>query len=1089
MIRVKKSALFVLVILVFFSCTDKKDMSKEVQIQPAHIYFNSLDASKTGIEFINNLTFRDSLNIIDYLYYYNGGGVALGDINNDGLDDIYLSANQSTDKLYLNLGGFKFKEITKEAGLKIDSTWSSGVTMEDINNDGFLDIYVCKVGKYKDLDAKNLLYINNGNNTFTEKAETYGLAFSGLSTQASFFDMDNDGDMDMYLMNHSTHTTRSYNNISARDTNDPISGDRLYENLLSDGQQIFKDVTDKSGIYSSPLGYGLALNTSDVNDDGYIDIYVGNDFHENDYLYLNQGDKTFKEVGQDYLGHTTRFTMGVDVMDMNMDNKLDIFTLDMMPNNNEIFLKSGGEDSDKVAKIKENYGFGDQYARNTFQLNQGGHFTDVALLTNTFATDWSWSVLLQDFDLDGLNDIYITNGIYKRPNDLDYIKYLSNVDFSSFTKEETTNIKKELIEKMPTIKLPNTVFKNNGNLNFEPFTLEAGQEPSYSNGAAYSDLDNDGDLDLVVNNINQPVSILENTSERDNNNYSSLKLDGNELLHNTNGAKVYLYSNNKVQRKDLSTVKGFQSTSTRILSFGLGNSNKIDSVKVKWLDGTEDVFLNVPLNQTTVLNKTVKAKKQSTPQSLSHTFTTFPYVHLENNYLDYERESLIPEKLSTEGPCVVYADFNNDSLPDLYLGGAKYQSPSLFINAGNGDFELKKVESLLKDGVYEDTDAVALDIDNDGDLDLYVMSGGNDNAEGSDYLEDRIYINDGAANFRRLPLDMLKNNGGSVSTIDFNKDGHLDLFIGNRSIPGGYGLSPSSYILASNGKGQFNVAAKLRMGMVTDSQWADINQDGLPDLVVVGDWMPVSIYLNKGENKFENATQDFGLENTNGMWNTVKVIDLNKDGNLEILAGNTGLNHKWKASKEKPIKLYLDDFDKNTQLDPIIFYDFFGSYVPFANKDNLSGQIPSLKKRFPDYSSFASVNSLNDLFPNKEETVLEIKEIKELRSMLFNLKNGKYTGTVLPVQAQFSTIEDFAIDLEKKQILYVGNYTGFVNELGNTEANAGGIIKYTNTLDLKHKENLELPPFINARKIIPLNKTDYLVLVNNGSSYKLKQRN
>lgn len=571
------------------SCSPKK----ETDTPSPQGLFKKVHPDSSGISFSNDLHYSDELNIIEYLYYYNGGGVAVGDIDNDGLEDLYFTANQGPDRLYLNQGNLKFTDITQEAGLKMDSTWSTGVTMEDVNNDGFLDIYVSKVGKYKSLSAHNLLYINNGDRTFTESSEAYGLNFSGLSTQASFFDYDNDGDMDLYLMNHSIHTPRSYGNIEQRNQKDSLSGDRLYENLLNEGLPRFNDVTDASGIYSSALGYGLALITSDINGDGYVDIYVGNDFHENDYLYINQGDKTFKESSADWLDHTARFTMGVDIADMNGDSLFDIFTLDMMPYDHEIFMKSAGEDSDKVRNIKKNFGYGEQYARNTFQINQSGFFTDIALQTETHATDWSWSVLLQDYDNDGLNDIYITNGIYKRPNDLDYINYLSTNDYAQFDKNRQKEVKKKLIDQMPTVKLPNVLFKNEGDLTFKRMADASDAGPSYSNGAAYGDLDNDGDLDLVVNNIGQPAFVLENVSGKDHH-FIAFDLKGNDDRKNVTGSKVFVYAQNKTWVKEITVTKGFQSASSRRLHFGLGDTEQVDSVKVQWLDGQEQVEKALP---------------------------------------------------------------------------------------------------------------------------------------------------------------------------------------------------------------------------------------------------------------------------------------------------------------------------------------------------------------------------------------------------------------------------------------------------------------------------------------------------------------
>ncbi|QCW98640.1 RNA-binding protein [Aggregatimonas sangjinii] len=1079
-----------LVFALFTNCKNEK-----VEAEPkAAIYFENLPADSTGIDFSNELTHKDNLNIIEYLYYYNGGGVAVGDINNDGLDDIYFSANQSTDKLYLNLGNLKFQDITAQAGLETDATWSTGVTMEDVNNDGLLDIYVSKVGSYKDLKAHNLLYINKGDATFKESSSEYGLDFSGLSTQASFFDYDNDGDMDVYLMNHSVHNSDSYGDIGKRVLVDSIAGDKLFENQLHEGVATFIDVTESAQIYSSALGYGLALATTDINKDGLIDIYVGNDFHENDYLYINQGDKTFEESSASYLQHTARFTMGIDVADLNNDSYLDLFSLDMMPFDHEIFLKSGGEDSDNIYRIKKNFGFQTQYARNTLQLNRGnGIFSDIALMTETHATDWSWSSLIEDYDNDGRNDIYVTNGIYKRPNDLNYINYLSNVDFAKYDGAKRNEIEKKLVDMMPTINIPNVVFRNKGNFEFERLTSSAGQSPSYSNGAAYSDLDNDGDIDIVVNNINQKASVLENKSEADTTrNHISITLKGNDSLFNPTGSKLTLYADNHKFYKELSVNRGFQSASTRKLHYGLGTISKVDSLVVQWLDGRTQIIKDLSINKENNIQRnsnTVKTVARTTP--LETALEEFAFRHLENNYVDYDREVLMPEKLSAEGPAAVQADFNGDGLDDLYLGGAKYQSPSLYLKNPDGSYTVSKEGDFGNDNIYEDVDAIALDIDNDSDLDLYVMTGGNENAESSDYLEDRIYINDGNALFRRLPLDLIKTNGGSVSSADFDKDGHLDLFIGSRSIPGNYGLSPYSFILKNNGKGQFIIVKKIRMGMVTDSEWSDINGDGELDLVVVGDWMPITVYLNQGDSEFKNATKEMGLDETYGMWNVVAVADIDKNGKNDIVAGNAGLNFKLKASPENPVHLYIDDFDDNGSADPIIFYDFFGHQVPFASKDKLVTQIPSIKKDFLDYETFSKIDNITDLTGKKIDEILEIKKLTELRSMAYFNKNAVFTAVPLPKEAQMSSVEDLLITTEdeKTRITFVGNYMDYTNELGNSDANSGGVLKISENQKISFEKYLPLPAGLNSRKILKVNDTTYLVISNNDNSYLIDPMN
>ena len=858
-----------LISILLFSCKE--------EIQRPALFFDAVNSKESGINFSNDLTDSNDLNIVEYLYYYNGGGVAIGDINNDGLDDIYFTANQLPDRLYLNKGNMKFIDISENSGLSMDDTWSTGVTMADVNNDGFLDIHVSKLGNFKDFTSHNLLYINNGDGTFIESSKMYGLDFSGFSTQSTFLDYDRDGDLDMYLMNHSVHTVRNYGKAEKRNETSPLSGDILFENKMNEPEQKFVNVTKDAGIFSSSLGYGLALAASDVNQDGWMDIYVGNDFHEIDYLYINQGDKTFKESSEQYLSHTSQSTMGVDIADINNDHLFDIFTLDMMPDDHKIFLKSVGEDMNKVKQIKSEFGFASQYVRNCFHLNRDNKsFTDVALISETYATDWSWSVLLQDFDNDGLNDIFITNGIYKRPNDLDYINFLSNIEISSSANEKELNkIAKKLIDKMPSNKISNVIFKNNGNLDFEKTSEGSGFEKSFSNGASYSDLDNDGDVDLVVNNINQKATILENKSEGNlNNNYVSLAFEGNQKYAVIIGTKALVYYGSKYSIKELTTTKGFQSASNFNLHFGLGSIEKIDSVKVIWPDGFIQTEKSVAINKHIKIKRSddVINKLDTALVDRDHLIQIFPFSHQENTYFDFEKETLIPENLSAEGPAVVQADFNNDGLDDIYLGGARYQSSRIFFKQINGSYQSPVLEVFDRDNVYEDVDATSFDFDNDGDQDLYVLSGGNDKLERDQLLQDRIYLNDGHGDFERLKTPLFTTNGGSVSSCDFDQDGYIDLFIGSRSIPSGYGLSPFSYILKNNqGKG-FEIIEKTRFGMITDSKWADINGDKLPDLILAGDWMPITVLINNGGKSFTNQTKLYGLENTNGMWNTLEII-------------------------------------------------------------------------------------------------------------------------------------------------------------------------------------------------------------------------
>ncbi|WP_086475898.1 VCBS repeat-containing protein [Arenibacter amylolyticus] len=1084
----KKTLLSILVIGCFLGCNNT-DPSKA----KAPIYFETVPESVSGVNFTNQLHSNDSLNIISYLYYYNGGGVAVGDINNDGLEDLFFTANELPDRLYLNLGDLKFKDITQSANIKMDATWSTGATMADVNNDGFLDIYISKVGNYKNLQSHNRLYLNNGDNTFTEVSTSVGLDFSGFSTQAVFFDYDGDGDLDMYLMNHSIHSNRSYGKVDKRMEKDALAGDRLYENKLESGTLYFEDVTEQAGIYNSPLGYGLAVIATDLNQDGLMDLYVGNDFHENDYIYINQGDKTFKEVGEEWFNHSSRFTMGVDVGDMNNNGRQDLFTLDMMPFQHNIFLKSGGEDSDKVSKIKEHFGFGTQYARNHFQLNNGDNtFSDIALMTQTHATDWSWSVLMEDFDNDGLKDIFVTNGIYKRPNDLDYINYLSSTDFSQYNQNKSAQMEQKLIAAMPSLKIPNMIFHNKGNFDYASYAEEAGFNPSYSNGAATVDLDNDGDMDLVVNNLNEMAVILENKSDQNSNSWIGVQLRGSQEKPLTLGAKVTVYSNGEQFYKELITTRGFQSSSSHKLHFGLGMATSIDSLTVLWPDGMQQVVKGLEPQQYHTIERDASAvlAEQQPQQQPEFVAKVFPYTHRENTYYDYELEPLMPEKLSQEGPAVVVADFNSDGLDDIFIGGAKYQSATLFIQQADGSFTTSFRATFDSDKLYEDVGAVAFDLDNDGDLDLYVMSGGNDVPEGDTYLEDRVYLNDGKGNFERLKASLPKTNGGSIAAADFNKDGFTDLFIGSRSIPGGYGLSPLSIILKNTGNNNFEIVESGPYGMITDSQWADLNNDGYLDLIMVGDWMPITVLMNNGDNTFSNQTKALGLEHTAGMWNTVLVADLDGNGHLDIAAGNAGLNFKWKASPTQPVKLYIDDFDENEQSDPIIFYDYFGHQVPFASLDQLKRQLPMLQKKFLSYTDFSKIKNIEDLTGKKESDIVEVKQIMELRSMVYMNTGNGFTATPLPKEAQMSTIEGFYLDeeLDDPALFFVGNYKGYVNELGQSMANPGGVLRNFKDNQFTSYKRLPLPKGISVRSIKKIDKYTYLVISNNAEAYTLEMK-
>ncbi len=917
---------------------------------------------ESGIDFTNSLNPMVDNNILEYLYYYNGGGVAVGDLDNDGLEDIFFTGNEVADRLYINKGNLQFEDVSLEMGVSQSATWSSGVVIDDVNADGWKDIYVCKVAPVSGESAHNELYINQRGKGFIESAKAYGLDFSGYSTQAAFLDFDHDGDLDMYLLNHSIHSVRSYGKIRKRKEQDPLSGDRLYENRLNESEAKFVDVTERSGIYSSALGYGLAITILDVNQDGWQDIYVGNDFHENDYIYINNQDGTFTESFAEYLHHSTKFTMGVDAADIDRDGHIDIFATDMLPYDSQVALKSGGEDTDQIFKIREDFGYEPQYARNHMLMGSDAGFSDIALMTSTYATDWSWSALIQDFDNNGREDIFISNGIVKRPNDLDYIKYLNEQGNDPTKKLSAAQLQKAL-DVMPSEKLTNVLFLQNEQLNFSDVRDSGIGVPSFSNGSAYADLDRDGDLDLVINNINDPSLILENKSASAGH-YVSISLLDTTSNYTVKGSQVSVKYNDHTITKTYETVRGYQSSSTHDLYFGLGKVEKIESIDVLWPDGAYQRLDNPQVDtRITIQKQTKKAQNAGSGKIYEDEYITsvFPATHVESPFTDYNQEKLIPERLSTEGPTAIAADFTGDGINEIFIGGARYQEPALFIGLANGEYKRADNKDFRVDAKYEDVDAAVLDFDKDGDLDLYVVSGGGDLKELDKLMEDRIYLNDGKGNLNRLPISLPHTNGSCVAIADMDQDGFDDIFVGARSIPGSYGLSPFSFILKNKKGFGVDIATKERMGMITDASWGDMDQDGDPDLVVVGDWMDIKVYENTNGTDYKNISSAIGLDQTSGLWNSVLLEDINSDGKLDILAGNVGKNFKWKATTEHPVELHVGDYDANGQTEPIIFHNYFGVKKPFASLDMMSAQLPLIRKTFQSYVDYSRAQSFEDL--------------------------------------------------------------------------------------------------------------------------------
>lgn len=1003
----------------------------------------------TGIDFENTLKDSDAFNIIQYLYYYNGGGVAAGDLNNDGLVDLYFTANEGPDRLYLNEGNFKFKDITEPAGVLGDQTWSNGVTMADVNDDGLLDIYVCSLGDYRGKKGKNRLYINNGDLTFREAAAEFGLNFVGFATHAAFFDYDRDGDLDVYLLNHAVHSFENYGDAtSLRSKRDSLSGDRLMRN---EGGK-FIDVSSQAGIYGSRIGYGLGLAVGDLNNDNWPDLYISNDFHENDYLYINNGNGTFSEQLEQVIGHTSQFSMGNNIADLNNDGWDDIVSLDMKPADALIYRSSVGEDPYNIYQLKRRFGYYHQSPRNAFQLNRGlGQdtllfFSEIAHLAGLEATDWSWSPLLEDLDNDGWKDVFITNGIWKRPNDLDYLKYASNQQVQKAATD------KELASKMPSGMISNFVFRNTGKLGFENKTKEWGITGAIvSNGGVLADLDNDGDLDLVTNNLNAKAGVFENRIESGNH-YLKIQCKGPAGNRFGIGVKVFVETDSLKLDDELYTSKGYLSSGPPELVFGLGKTQTIQSLKAIWPDGKQTIMTDVPINQTIVLQYE-KAGLDAAPENQAIApiqlvdvteESGVAFIYQENDYNDFEQERLIPRLLSTEGPRIAVADVNADGMEDFYVCGAAGQEGGLFVQQIDGHFS--RISGMFTENIsLEEVDALFFDADNDDDPDLYLVNGGGAYPENAPDYQDKLYLNDGKGGFIYQPdrLPQIRLNGACVVALDVNDDGALDLFVGSRSVPRSYGLDPQSQVLLNDGKGYFTEATPSylpdagRIGMVTDAVL--VKESGRSTLVVAGEWMPITL-LQVGQGIWTRTS----IQNSEGWWNNLKIADLNGDGTLDLIGGNLGLNTPLRASVSAPIGLYVKDFDENLKTDPIITYQSNGKPYPFAATDELINQMAGLKKLLTSYSDFAAL-TFNDLFPAKiRQGVLEKKAV-EFRSVVFlNEGKGNYRMEALSETAQFSPvfgIESMDVNQDGfSDLLLAGNFSGFSPQIGNCDASTGVVM-------------------------------------------------
>jgi hypothetical protein len=1062
----KKYLLFTCFLLILLACLASCDFGGH---QPK--LFKRLPAERTGISFSNEIIENDSVNILDFYYCYNGGGVAIGDVNNDGFQDIFFGGNMVSSKLYLNKGNLEFNDITERASITTRN-WIMGVSMVDINFDGLLDIYLNVAGTGPEVNFKNLLFVNQGMDSegvpsFHEQAAEYGLADSSFSIQSAFFDYDRDGDLDMYLLTNSIDFSDK-NFIHSK--NYPVTRgkttDRLYKNIgIPDSldHPFYIEVSEEAGIKFE--GYGLGLAIDDLNADGWPDVYVTNDFMPNDLMYINQQDGTFLENAAQSLRHQSYNGMGVDIADINNDLLPDIMVLDMLPETNSRRKSMIAGMNYENFLMKREAGYIPQFVQNTLQLNQGkdaegvSHFSEVSQLLGIHDTDWSWAPLMADYDNDGFRDIYITNGFVKDITDLDFINYQAHaIQFGS--KQSRLEKKKETTSLLKGVKVSNYLFKNNGNLNFENFTENGGMElPSYSNGAAYADLDNDGDLDMVVNNISDRAFLFENQSNQllKNSHFLQLELKGSERNNFGLGAKVVVYTGSTPQYYYHAQVKGYLSSIHTPVHFGIGEKAFIDSLKVSWSDGKYQLIKNIKTNQVLTLDyQEAKPADVSPERNKNNVFRRSEkefgilFKHLENRHNDFTADPLLPRLFSRGGPGIAIGDVDAKNGQDFFIGGSAGTAGTLFLQTQEGAFTEKQIE--IPEAGSEDMGVLFFDSDQDGDQDLYVVSGGSEYKAGAQEYQDRLYTNDGAGNFSLSvsSLPEITSSGSCVLGADYDQDGDIDLFVGGRVSPGAYPLSPKSYLL-ENRNGTFHEQTNQKanglasIGMVTAAVWTDFDNDGWTDLIVVGEWMPLSFFQNQ-QGELVNVTGKTGLENTTGWWNSIYPADIDQDGDTDYIVGNMGRNNDYKPSPEYPVSLFAYDYDENGKIDPLLFCyqknkDNEQELVPFHGRDDLVKQLIMMRKKFQTYESYAHAG-LSDLIPqNQLSKASKFVAERFESSIIENMGEGKFVLRPLPAEAQVSSLSgilsgDFNQD-GKMDLLLAGNSYASEIQYGWQDASLG----------------------------------------------------
>ena len=1041
--------------------------------------FSVLDHEQTGLHFQNRMKPTPDFNLFSYMYFYNGAGIGAGDFNRDGLVDLFFAASQERDRLYINRGDLRFEDVSEAAGIPADSAWSTGVSVVDINADGWLDIYVCQVGRYKGLKGRNRLLVNqgadkNGLPRFRDEAKEYGLDFSGFSTQATFFDYDADGDLDVFLLNHSVNHDGNYMpRAQFEGTYDSLAGQRLYagetyQDESGHTRTRFRDVSQSAGIRSTRIGYGLGVVVSDVNLDGKPDIYVGNDFHENDYLYINQGDGKFREEATARFGHTSQFSMGVDAADINNDAWPDIVSMDMLPDDPELLRRSLSEDDYNIYRQKISYGYGHQYARNNLQLNRGdGYFREIGQFAGIHATDWSWAALLMDFDNDGHRDLFVSNGIPKRMNDIDYISYVSGEEMQRKLRENALEDKDlALIKKFPEIKIPNRFFRNNGMLGFDDLSdMVDGNPNTFSNGSVYADLDNDGDLDLVVNNIDDPVIVYRNNTNTKDRTSSYLSVDVKGPAQNPDGigARLVVFAGAEIIYQEKQPVRGFLSSMDIPMHVGL-QGVRPDSALLVWPDNTfQSIDLTAAPRLTLTYRRGLPVFDVAILRKAGHIPGVIPFEdvtrstgllhrHKENRFNEFDREPLMPQMVSAEGPAVAVGDADGDGLEDIWIGASKGERKSLWLQRLDGSFKLSHQPGLVSDSMWEDADALWLDVDLDKDLDLVVATGGNEYYGNDEHQQPLLYINSGNGSMERKEdaFSGVYATQSRVATTDLNGDGYPDLFVAGRALPWEYGKAPRSFLLLNDGTGQFRDVTEawcpdlLSPGMVTDAVWKDMNGDGRQDLVICAHWGEIEIYLRQDRSFVRQR-----ISQHKGWWQSLLVADLDQDGDRDIIAGNFGLNSRLRAKKGEPVRMYVHDFDDNGRSEQLLTYYVGGKEIPFASKTLLEKSLPSLKKRFLYAADFAKSDVPGLFGASKLGTSMQLTA-HTFESMVFlNQGEGRFKSIPLPSEVQWSTVRSMTLLQANTDslpdIMVWGNFHAHNVEIGRQDAftgllliNAGG---------------------------------------------------